>query len=100
MLTAEARRDRPFFKGIIQCRLRLEEIAHGKKERRYEFRQQKRARGGVDVETNSALIWARPPQIPARPQRGRPWRVTAAGSPSSKAASTGRSGSAARWLWP
>src|SRR6202022_3321413 len=40
MLTAEPRGDRPFLDGIIQRRLRLEEVAHGEKERRHEFGQQ------------------------------------------------------------
>src|SRR3984885_7534317 len=37
MLTAETRRDRALLERIIQRRLRLEEIAHGEKERRHEF---------------------------------------------------------------
>src|SRR5712671_330657 len=37
MLAAEARRDLALLERIIQRRLRLEEIAHGEKERRHEF---------------------------------------------------------------
>src|SRR6202020_568427 len=56
VLAAEARRDRPLLERIIQRRLRLEEIPHGEKERRYEFGQQKRARGGVDIYTHRELL--------------------------------------------
>src|SRR5206468_11480984 len=59
VLTAEARRDRALLERIIQRRLRLEEIAHGEKERRYELGEQKRAGGCVDVDTHSDLISAR-----------------------------------------
>src|SRR5208282_1721226 len=69
VLATEARRDRPLFERIIQRRLRLEEIAHGEKERRYEFGQQKRARGGVDIDTHSDLIAERSPRNAARQRR-------------------------------
>src|SRR5947209_9231598 len=36
VLATEARRDRPLLERIVQRRLRLEEITHGEKERRYE----------------------------------------------------------------
>src|SRR5246500_525508 len=47
VLAAEARRDRALLEGIVQRRLRLEEITHGEEERRYEFRQEQRAGGCV-----------------------------------------------------
>src|SRR6186713_2635843 len=53
MLAAEARRDRPLLERIVQRRLRLEEIAHGEKERRYEFGQEQRAGRCVDVDAHS-----------------------------------------------
>src|SRR3981189_3214862 len=96
VLATEARRDRPLLKGIVQRRLRLEEITHGEKERRDEFRQQKRARGGVDVDTHSDLISGRSPQIAARRRRSPPSPATAAGTPSTRAAAIDRSGSPAR----
>src|SRR3954471_15885060 len=100
MFAAEARRDRPLLERIVQRRLRFEEIPHGEEERRNEFRQQQRARRGVDVDTHSDLISEQAPQIapPRRPPPPSP--ATAAGTPSSRGASTGRSGSAARWPWP
>src|SRR5580698_6327762 len=96
VLAAEARRDRPLLERIIQRRLRLEEIPHGEKERRYEFGQQQRAGCGVDIDTHSDLISAQAPRIAARRRRSPPSPATAAGTPSSRAALTGRSGSAAR----
>src|SRR6185437_263798 len=96
MLAAEARRDRPLLERIVQRRLRLEEIAHGEKERRYEFRQQQRLRRGVEIDTHSDLISGRAPRIAARRRRSPPSPATAAGTPSSRAASIDRSGSAAR----
>jgi len=56
MLAPEARRDRPLLERVVQRRLRLEEIAHGEKERRHEFGQQKRSGYGVDIDTHSDLI--------------------------------------------
>src|SRR6202040_743972 len=96
MLAPEAWRDRPLLERIVQRRLRLEEIAHGEKERRHEFGQQKRAGCGVDIDTHSDLISARSPRIAARRRRQPPLPATTAGTPSSRAASVGRSGSAAR----
>src|SRR5207302_3315271 len=55
MLAAEARRDRALLERVVQRRLRLEEIAHGEKERRYEFAQEKRPGGCVDVDTHDGL---------------------------------------------
>src|SRR6202043_1216200 len=66
MLAAEARRDRPLLEGIVQRRLRLEEIAHGEKERRYEFGQQQRAGCGVYIDTHGDLISARCQRSAAR----------------------------------
>src|SRR5882762_7374825 len=96
MLATEARRNRPLLERIIQRRLRLEEIAHGEKERRYEFGQQKRAGCGIDVDTHSDLISARCQRNAAHRRRSPPSPATTAGIPSSRAASIGRSGSAAR----
>src|SRR5437868_4275699 len=96
MLATEPRRDRALLERIIQRRLRLEEIAHGENERRYEFGQQQRAGCGVDVDTHSDLISVRAPQIAAPPRRSPPSPATAAKTPSSRAASVDRSGSAAR----
>src|SRR5262249_44934888 len=45
MLAAEARRDCAFLERIVQRGLRLEEIAHGERERRYEFLEEQRAGG-------------------------------------------------------
>src|SRR6185437_4142091 len=69
VLAAEARRDRPLLEGIVQRRLRLEEIAHREEERRYEFGQQERARGGVDVDTHGYLTSARCRRNAARRRR-------------------------------
>src|SRR6202035_202888 len=90
MLAAEARRDRALLERIVQRRLRLEEIAHGEKERRDEFRQQQRAGSCVDIDTHGDLISARAPQIAARRRPRPPSPATAAKTPSSPAASTGR----------
>src|SRR5258705_10107063 len=100
VLAAEAGRDRPLLERIVQRRLRLEEIAHGEDERRHEFGEQKRAGGGVDVDTHGSLISARARRIAARRRRSPPSPATAAKTPSNRAASVGRSGSAARWPWP
>src|SRR5215510_893647 len=54
MLAAEARRDRAFLERIVKRRLRLEEIAHGEHERRYEFLEEQRA-GGL-IELHGALL--------------------------------------------
>src|SRR5437879_2715030 len=96
MLAPETRRNRPLLEGIVQRRLRLEEITHGEEERRYEFGQEKRAGGCVDIDTHSDLISARAPRIAALRRRSPPSPATAAGTPSSRAASVDRSGSAAR----
>src|SRR5262249_42196355 len=98
MLAAEARRDRTLLERVVQRRLRLEEIAHGEEERRDEFRQQQRTGGGVNV--HGSLISARCRRSAARRRPRSPSPVTAAGTLSSPAASTGRSGSAARSLSP
>src|ERR1044071_6073527 len=47
MLAAEARRDRALLERVVERRLRLEEIAHGKEERRDELGQEYRSRGLV-----------------------------------------------------
>src|SRR6266545_5635197 len=96
MLATEARRDRPLLERIVQRRLRLEEIAHGEKERRYEFAQEKRPGGCVDVDTHDGLTSARCRRIAARRPQSPPSPATAAKTPSSRAASVDRSGSAAR----
>src|SRR6202000_986731 len=57
MLAAETRRDRSLLERIVQRRLRLEEIAHGEKERRHEFGAQERTSCGLDIDTHSDLIW-------------------------------------------
>src|SRR5690349_16666991 len=100
MFAAEARRDRPLLEGIVQRRLRLEEITHGEKERRDELRQQKRAGRCIDIDTHGDLISAQARQIAARRPRLPPSPATAAKTPSSRAASAGRSGSAVRSPWP
>src|SRR5690349_8319957 len=96
MFAAEARRDRPLLERIIQRRLRLEEIAHGEKERRYEFGQEKPAGGCVDVDTHEGLTSAQCRRTAAHRRRSPPPPATSAGTPSSRAASADRSGSAAR----
>src|SRR5690606_22202740 len=42
VLATEARRDRTFFMRVVQRRLGREELAHGKKERAYEFLEKER----------------------------------------------------------
>src|SRR5581483_752434 len=69
MLATEARRDRPLLEGIVQRRLRLEEIAHGEEERRYEFGQQERACGCVYVYRHGDLTSARYRRNAARRRR-------------------------------
>src|SRR5262249_35886866 len=101
MLTAETRRDRPLLERIVQRRLRLEEIAHGEEERRYEFGQQQRTGGGVDIDTHDSLdsgnlTWARCRRNAAPRRRPGPRPATAEKPPSSRAASVDHSGSAAR----
>src|ERR1700739_3474539 len=96
MLAPEARRDRPLLERIVQRRLRFEEIPHGEKERRHEFGQQKRAGCGVDIDTHGDLISPQYPQMQAPRRRPPPPPAPTAGTPPSRAASTGRSGSAAR----
>src|SRR5262249_30796540 len=49
MLAAEAWGNRPLLEWVVQCRLRLEEIAHGEDERRDELLEEKRAGGLVQV---------------------------------------------------
>src|SRR5262249_43258582 len=97
---AETGRDRPLLERIVQRRLRLEEVAHGEDERRYELLQQQRLCCGCDTHDVLTLMtriisararpnaerWRRPPRRPAK----------SAETPSSPAASAGRSGSAAR----
>src|SRR5439155_1305576 len=96
MLAAKAGRDLPFLERVIQRRLRLEEITHGEKERRHEFGQEQRAGCGVNIDTHSDLMSARSRRNAARRRRRPPSPATMAGKPSSRAASIGRSGSAAR----
>src|SRR4029077_18638179 len=84
VLATEARRDRSLLEGIVQRRLRLEEIAHGEKERRYKAVQQQRAGCSVDIDTHSDLISARAPRIAALRRRSPPSPATAAGTPSSR----------------
>src|SRR3954471_6062454 len=98
MLAAKARRDRPFLERIVQGRLRLEEVAHGDEERRDELRQEYGPRGLI--EPHRITLSAPDGRIAGPPPRSPPWPKTAAGTPSSRAASTGRSGSAARRPWP
>src|SRR5581483_5070246 len=69
MLAAKARRDGPLLEGIIQRRLRLEEITHGEEERRYEFGQQERACGCVYVYRHGDLTSARYRRNAARRRR-------------------------------
>jgi hypothetical protein len=48
MLAAEARAERTLLEGIVHRRLGLEEIAHGEKEARHEFRQEERPGDLID----------------------------------------------------
>src|SRR5581483_3146027 len=98
MLTAEARRDRSLLERIVQRRLGLEEVAHAEHEAGDELRQEDRA--GRLIQSHgriSRLLISAPGRRTAtRRRRSPPWPATPAGTPSSRAASAGRSGSAAR----
>src|SRR4029078_10835569 len=49
VLAAKTRRNRPLLEGIVECRLRLEEITHGEHEARHELDQKQRAGGPVQL---------------------------------------------------
>src|SRR5262249_11172207 len=59
MLTAEARRNRPFFERIVQRCLRLEEVAHGQHEAGHELHQKHTL--GRAIEPHWILISPCPP---------------------------------------
>src|SRR6266853_550986 len=97
MLAAEARRDRPLLERIVERRLALEEVAHRQRDGADEFLQEQRS-GRLAQSHGLVLIAAPAPirPIAGRPPRSPPWQARAAGRPSSPAASTDRSDSAAR----
>src|SRR6186713_704225 len=49
VLAAKTRRNRPLLEGIVERRLRLEEITHGEHEARHELEQKQRAGGPVQL---------------------------------------------------
>src|SRR5262249_4024772 len=98
VLAAEARRERAFFEGIVKGRLRLEEITHRQRDGADEFPQKQRSgrlahfHDSHPKVTAPALIRS----VAGRRPRSPPRRAIAAGTPSSPAASAGRSDSGAR----
>src|SRR5215467_5256259 len=81
MLAAEARRDRPLLERIVECRLGLEEVAHGEEERRDELLQDQRP--GGKLHAHDSLSFPRPfiavptQTAAARRRRSRPSQATA-----------------------
>src|SRR5690606_11872791 len=104
MLAAEAGRQRALLVRVVQRRLRLEEILQAQTEPFEEVDQQEVFDGAGIIDLAHVS-----PQSPSGPRsrqalriwqgtpRSRPSPATSAGRPSSRSASAGRSGSAARW---